>query len=244
LELSEYLTGLHLGINVRRQEHITGPGRGIDPAVRQSAQDIFKQGNHIILGSPIANQFAEEVVCEAYGVTPYDPQARARFPYGFEWNSWRQVPSSFGQRGAKKRFGIVEIPTSRVVAPQVKASVGEDGTDGALIMVYRVFCPPVNRRVGEQENVVICLMGDTGLGTLAAAMLATSSSDAAGLFPDSRMQARMRALKCEYRRPPGDPLIDNREVKSFALIPERETVQTVVAPPRSRLVGSKARVRT
>lgn len=238
--ISEYLMGLKLDIRVRFQEHITGAGRGVDPAVRASAQAIFGGGNHIVIGSPIANQFTEEVVCHAYGVPPYNPEVRSIFPYAFEWDNWRQVRSSIGRRGERKEFGIAELPSNKIVAPHVIVPSGE-GTDGALIVVYRVFNSPAQRVVGnDDERIVICLLGDSGLATSAAARLATNPAYAAGLYPPARMVPRMRAVKCTYTREPSDALVDNREVKDAILIPERKAAGAAAAsPPRQRAVGGK-----
>ena len=191
-------------------------------AVRASAQRLFEGGNHIVIGSPIANQFTEEVVCHAYGVPPYNPQMRDAFPYGFEWDDWRQVRSSFGWQGHHKQFGIAAVPSNKIVAPHVVVPSGE-GTDGALILVYRVFQAPTQREVGDDdERVVICLLGYSGPGTLAAAQLATNPEFAAGLYPPARTVPRMRAVACKYFRAASALPDDNREVTEVKLIPEHK----------------------
>ena len=228
--ISEYLMGLKLDIRVRFEEHITGAGRGTDPAVRASAQRLFEGGNHIVIGSPIANQFTEEVVSHAYGVAPYNPQMRTTFPYGFEWDDWRQVRSSFGWQGHRKQFGIVRLPSNTIVAPYVIVPSGE-GTDGALILVYRVFQAPAQREVGDDdERIIICLLGYSGPGTLAAAQLATNPEFAAGLYPPARTVPRMRAVACKYYREASALSDDNREVTEVKLIPEHK--QPGAAGPR------------
>jgi DNA-binding Xre family transcriptional regulator len=227
--ISEYLMGLKLDIRVRFQEHITGAGRGIDPAVRASAQRIFEGGNHIVIGSPIANQFTEEAVCHAHGVPPYNPQMRGAFPYGFVWDHWRQVRSSFGWQGQGKQFGIAALPSNKVIAPNVIVPVGE-GTDGALILVYRVFQAPAQREVGDDERIVICLLGYSGPGTLAAAQLATDPESAAGLYPAARKLPRMRAVACKYYREASNPSdIDTRVLTDVKLLPEHKF--SPVVPP-------------
>lgn len=218
--ISEYLMGLNLDIRIRFEEHITGAGRGIDPAVRASAQRMFEGGNHIVIGSQIANQFTEEVVCHAYGVPPYNPQMRSTFPYGFEWDHWRQVRSSFGWQSQGKRFGIAALPSNKIIAPCVIVPSGE-GSDGALILVYRVFQMPAQREVGDDdERVVICLLGYSGPGTLAAAQLATNPEYAAGLYPPARKVPRMRAVACKCFREASALTEDSREVTEVSLIPE------------------------
>jgi DNA-binding Xre family transcriptional regulator len=222
--ISEYLIRLKLDIRIRFEEHITGAGRGIDPAVRASAQRVFEGGNHIVIGSPIANQFTEEVVCHAYGVPPYNPQMRGTFPYGFEWDHWRQVRSSFGWQGHGKRFGIVGLPSNKIVAPCDIVPSGE-GSDAGLILVYRVFQLPAQREVGDDdERVVMCLLGYSGPGTLAAAQLATNPDYAAGLYPAARKVPRLRALACKYFRGASVLTEDSREVTEVTLIPEAKQV--------------------
>ncbi len=236
--INEYLMSLKLDIRIRFEEHITGAGRGTDPAVRASAQRVFEGGNHIIIASPVANQFAEEVVCHAYGVPPYNPQLREVFPYGFQWDHWRQVRSSFGWQGDGKQFGIAALPSGKVVAEHVVVPSGE-GKDGALILVYRVFRAPSQREQNDDdERIVICLLGYGGPGTDAAARLATNPEFAAGLYPPGRRVPRMRAVTCRYFREASEAQIDNREVTEVKLIPEHK----LPAPaPKARAIGGKLR---
>ena len=191
--------------------------------MQASAQRIFEDGNnHLVIASPVANQFAEEVVCHAYGVAPYNPQMRGRFPYGFVWDDWRQVRSSFGWQGQGKQFGIAALPSNKMVAPHVIVPVG-DGSDGALILVYRVFQAPAQREIGDDdERVIICFLGYSGLGTLAAAQLATNPDYAAGLYPPARQVPRMRALACKTYREPSAFLGDTRTLTEVKLIPEHK----------------------
>jgi DNA-binding Xre family transcriptional regulator len=239
--ISEYLMGLKLDIRVRFEEHITGAGRGIDPAVRASAQRVFESGNHIVIASPVANQFAEEVVCHAYGVAPYNPQMRGTFPYGFVWDEWRQVRSSFGWQGHGNEFGIAALPSNKIVAPRVIVPSGE-GKDGALILVYRVFQAPAQREVGDDdERIVICLLGYSGPGTLGAAQLATNPEFAAGLYPPARMMPRMRAVRCKYFRAAGALPYDNREVTDVKLIPEHKQPGWAGPASKARAAGEKPR---
>jgi DNA-binding Xre family transcriptional regulator len=236
--ISEYLMGLNLDIRIHFEEHITGAGRGIDPAVRTSAQRVFEGGNHIVIGSQIANQFTEEVVCHAYGVPPYNPQMRSTFPYGFEWDHWRQVRSSFGWQGQGKQFGIAALPSNKLVAPCVVVPSGE-GSDGALILVYRVFKAPTQREVGDDDEcVVICLLGYSGPGTLAAARLATDPEHAAGLYPPARKVPRMRAVACKYFRQASAFGEDCREVTEVSLIAEPKQA---AATPKGTTAGRKRR---
>lgn len=229
-QISEYLIGLNLGIKVHFQDHTTDPGQGVDAGMRAAAQAVFSGGNHIILGSPIASAFTELVVCSAYRVSPFSPKNRTSFPYAFEWDDWRQVRSSIGRKGAGESFGVAEMPSNRIVAPHVIVPAGSEGTDGALIVVYRVLHVSETQKV-DDESVVICLLGDSGLGTFAAAQVAIDPQFATELYPALRKTPRMRAVKCRYGREPGDPLNDNREVRQVELVPERRTAGATRAVP-------------
>jgi DNA-binding Xre family transcriptional regulator len=219
--ISEYLTGLKTDITLDFALHLTGPGRGSDPAVQASARGIFDGGNHIVIGSPIANQFTEEVVCHAYGVAPYNPQLLSAFPYGFAWEAWRKVQSSFGWDGKNGPYGIAETSRPRrIVAPHVVVPSGE-GSDGALILTYRVFRAPSQRETADDdERVIICLLGYGGPGTLAAARIATTPTCAAGLYPAARTVPRMRAVRCKHFSAASDLPIDKRELIGSELVPE------------------------
>lgn len=238
---SAYLQSLRPGIQVRFEEHTTGAGRGNDPAVRASAKRLFEGGNHIVIGSPIANQFTEEVVCHAYGVSPYNPETRDAFPYGFVWDSWRHVRSSLGVQGQRKPFGIAALPSNRIVAPHVVVPQGE-GKDGALILVHRIFRAPSRRESGDEvESVIICLLGISGPGTEAAARLATNPEFAAGLYPPARNVPRMRAIRCKTFRHASATPDDNREVTDVEPIPEHKHSRAPVESDARRSRGRGGR---
>lgn len=200
-KIQEYLASLAPGIHVEFKEHITGEGRGIDPNTRSLVREIFEgSGNHILIGSPVANSFVEEVVCRAYDVEPYNPNHRKRFPYGFAWDESRSRRSSLGWRAAQNVYGIAALPSEKVIVPCGLGNQAE-GTDGALIVVYRTGKDPKQKDGGaDQERIIICLLGYSGPGTDAAAQLATNSKHAAGLYPDERNRPRMRAVSCKYHR--------------------------------------------
>jgi hypothetical protein len=144
------------------------------------------------------------------------------------------VLSSFGWQGQGKRFGVAELPSNKVVAPCVILASGE-GSDGALILVYRVFRTPAQREVGDDdERIVICLLGYSGPGTLGAAQLATNPAFAAGLYPPARQVPRMRAVACKYYRGPAAHTEDSRVVTEVNLVPEPKQVATPKGPERRR----------
>lgn len=235
--ISEYLEQSGCGVRVSLREHVTGAERGFDPSVRESAREIFENGNHIILGSPIANQHTEEVVCHAYGVPPYTPQKREAFPYGFVWSSRHAVISSFGWQGIGSQFGIMSNLTGELVAARTTVREGE-GKDCALIVVYRFPVPPARRRHGsDKERVVICILGHSGAGTLAGAHVATDPRFAAALYPRERKVAQMRVVSATYTRAPTAALLDTRELRDAFLVQDsscRPTTDEESPPARER----------
>jgi DNA-binding Xre family transcriptional regulator len=231
--ITEYLKQSRLDVSVSLQEHVNRKERGFDPAVRESVRQIFERGNHVVIGSPIANQFTEEVVCHAYGVPPYTPKRREAFPYGFVWDSRRTSTSSFGWQGMGKQFGIWSTRARKLVAHRTMVKAGE-GQDCALILVYRIFVPQARREHGsDKERVVICILGHSGAGTLAGAMVATDRNCAAGLYPTERGVPHMRAVRATYTRAPISTLQDNREVTEAALVEEAAPSETAPEDPSS-----------
>jgi len=214
----EHLKGWGLDISVRLEEHITGLDRGFDPSVREAVRRVFDTGNHLVIGSPIANQFAESVVCHAYGVAPYAPQKPQQFPYEFVWDSARAVTSSFGRQGVEGKFGIASTRTGELVAQRTVVSDGE-GQDCALILVHRIWQPPTRRGIGgEDERVVIAILGHSGVGTYAGAQVAADPICATGLHPLERGKPQLRVVAATYTASPVTPPRDNRQVTSVRLL--------------------------
>lgn len=216
--ISEYLKQFGPDVSVSLQEHVTGAERGFDPSVGESVKGIFKTGNHVILGSPIANQHTEEVVCHAYSVPPYSPDQRQAFPYGFIWSSKYKISSSFGWMGMGSTSGIMSNRTGTQVASRTTVREGE-GKDCALIVVHRISVESSRRRHNDPgERVVICILGHSGAGTLAGARVATNPEFAAGLYPKKTGQPHMRVVGATYTRAPIASLHDNRVLKDAFLI--------------------------
>jgi DNA-binding Xre family transcriptional regulator len=228
----EYLKRAGLEVNVIMKEHVTGLERGYDPSVRDSIRQIFESGNHVVIGSPIANQFTEEVVCYAFGVTPYAPNMREAFPYGFVWDSRRRATSSFGWQGVGNEFGIWSTRAERLVARCTIVKEGQ-GQDCALILVYRIFVPQARREHGsDAERVVICILGHSGAGTYAGANAAIDSKYAGELYPAERGKPHMRVISATYTRAPSETPRDNREVTGAELVEESQPKPASGAPPR------------
>ncbi len=218
--INEYLKQSGFDVSVTLKEHVTGRERGYDPMVREAVHQIFDHGNHLLIGSPVANQSAEEVVCHAFGVPPYTPGKRGTFPYGFVWDARRPGPSSFGWEAIGKEVGIASTQTGKLVAQRTMVKAGE-GRDCALILVYRIFVPPARReREGGRERVVICILGHSGAGTLAGAKVAIDPRYAAGLYPRQCGVPHMRVVSATYTRAPIASMHDNREVMDAFLVDE------------------------
>jgi hypothetical protein len=221
----EYLKERCPDVSVRFQEHPTGVERGFDPSVREAVRQVFASGNHLVFGSPIANQFAEEVVCFAYGVPPYAPGQRDKFPYGFVWDSERgSITSSFGWQGDGAEFGIVSTRSGRQVASRTVVEQGE-GQDCALILVQRMMQAPARRRHGaDVERIVTVFLGHSGPGTLAAVQVATDQRFAVGLYPPERSKPHMRAVAAEYTRASVASQLDKRQVTEAHLVEDPERI--------------------
>jgi DNA-binding Xre family transcriptional regulator len=170
--IGEHLHRAGSEVYIAQEEHVTWAGRGSEPEAPKAARKAFAQGNHVLIGSPMANQFAEEVVCLVYDVPPHAPAMRDRFPYGFVWES--HVASSFGWKSEGGELGIASTRTNTLLAPRTTVLDGY-GRDCALVLVHRIL--PRERSPGEQrraegERVIIAILGHTGLGTYAGAKLA------------------------------------------------------------------------
>jgi DNA-binding Xre family transcriptional regulator len=216
--ISEYLRQWGVDIRVRLEEHVTGPERGFDPSVREAVRRLFHEGNHVLIGSPIANQFAEEAVCHAYKVTPYAPQMRQGFPYGFVWESARGVVSSFGWESVGKEIGIASTSTGKLVAWRTPSGDGE-GKDCALILVYRILQPLVRRSSGgDEERVIIAILGHSGVGTYAAAELAIDPVWGPSLYPRERGKPFMGVVQATCTSSAANPPRDTREVTRWTLV--------------------------
>jgi DNA-binding Xre family transcriptional regulator len=226
--ISEFLHRSCPDIRVRQEEHITGE-RGFDPEVREAADRVFQAGNHVLIGSPIANGFVEKVVCHAYEATPGAAAMRDRFPYGFVWESGRNVRSSFGWENIGDESGIWSTRTGKLVARRTTVASGE-GDDCALILVYRIPQPPARRSNGDDERVIIAILGHSGVGTYAATELATDAGRCAGLYPPERRKPLMRVVSAKYSCCPVTPPRDNREVIHQELVDVADETPPTAAP--------------
>ncbi|MFQ5667690.1 MAG: helix-turn-helix domain-containing protein [Candidatus Binatia bacterium] len=227
----EHLRQSGCDVSVRLREHVTGLERSSTPLAQESLRQVFDSGNHVVLGSPTANQFTEEVVCKAFGVTPYAPQQRDAFPFGFVWDPRRAVRSSFGWEGMGDEFGIASIRTGKLIACSTSAREGE-GQDCALVLVHRMLQPPARRQYGSDvERVIIAILGYRGAGTFAAAQLATDPKHADGLYPAQRNAARLRVVRVTYTDP-GGLQQDSRQVTGAYLVDDRPREPSAPKAPR------------
>lgn len=250
--LTKHLAKLGRDITVRSEDHEGDVYQGFDPSRGDSVEELLGEGDHIIIGSPIANRLAEELVCRLFGVTPHTPSKRDAFPFGFVWDSRRSsTPSSFGWEGHGKEFGIADIATGKLVARGNIVAQGE-GDDCALIVTYRIWQPPKQRRFGrDDERIIICILGFSGAGTYAAAKVATDPRYAAALYPPTSGAPLMRPVAATYTRPATASLQDNRRVVTQSLVEPDTTAPAsdtpadadTTAPPPDRPAAGKGRPR-
>jgi hypothetical protein len=234
--ITEHIARLGRDIAVRSEVHETGIYPGFESQNGGSLERVFAAGNHIIIGSQTANQFAEEVVCRLYGVPPFTPTKRDSFPFGFLWDARHgTTPSSFGQPGDGREFGISETRTGELVARSNFVARGE-GDDCALIVTHRIWQVPKERRFGrDDERVIVALLGYSGAGTYAGAKIATDARLATALYPPEHGKPLMRVVAAKYLRAAGDSSRDTRSVQSQRLIescapPNAEPVKTSRSP--------------
>jgi len=213
--IHEYLNRTVPGIRVHVEEHVR-----YDPTVADTLDRTFDRGNHILFGSQIANQFTEEVVCRTHGVPPYSPERRSEFPFVFHWDTRRTIASSFGVRATGRKIGIVSSRTGKVLAAHTRVTSGQ-GEDGALVMAYRVWRAPVRRQFGrEDENIVIAILGYSGIGTYGGARVAIDPEASRELYPVRTGSPLMRVVSVGYTRPPDPSPRDSREVTTAQLVSE------------------------
>lgn len=217
--IMDHLAGIGRDIRVRLHEHAMGRDSGYGANGADAVERVFEGGNHVVIGSPIANPWAEPIVARMYGATPYTPSERNRFPYGFVWDSRRTVQSSFGWQGVGAEFGIASTETGRLVARRSLVMRSGAGEDCALIAVCRIFQPPRQRRFGRDDaRTILCLLGHGGLGTEGAAMLATDPAYSSRLFPAKTGEPGMWVVSTQYLRPIITDNRDNRHVTGVSLV--------------------------
>jgi DNA-binding Xre family transcriptional regulator len=214
VELREFLDGFADKITVRYRGH------DFTAETDQRAIDaVFGQGDHLLIGSPISNRFMEFVICRMYDVPPFTAQMRTKFPLNFVWDSSRSVPSSFGYKGQGGEFGIFSHQAGRLVARRTFVAQGE-GEDCGLIVVQRLFQPVKNRRhFGRDDHrVIICILGHSGPGTLAALRVATDPTYGPYLWPQEFGTPVMAVVSARYTRAPGAEGRDNRVLTRCELV--------------------------
>jgi len=215
----EHLTSLGAGIKVRLQEHAMGRDSGYGANGTDPVATVFSAGNHIVVGSPIANPWAEPIVAWMFGAEPYTPGAHKSFPLGFVWDSRLAVTSSFGWRGVGPDFGIAATADARLVARRTLVSHERSGSDCALVAAKRIKLKAGDRRFGKDDaRTIVCLLGHGSIGTEGAARLAIHPRFAATLFPSQIGRAEMWAVETQYLRPPIADSLDNCVIKEFAVV--------------------------
>lgn len=204
-------------IAVKYRQHDLHTETGI-----KNVQQAFKLGNHMVIGSPVANRFAEYVVCAMYGVPPFTASAREKFPVNFVWDARTTPVSSFGYEGHGSDCGIISLRTGKLVGRRTLVAQGE-GWDCGLIVVLRLFQPPALRRFGRDDyRIIICVLGHSGPGTLAAMKVAIDPEYAKALWPERVGVPLMRVVWAKYTRHPNNDGLDNRQLTTYGLVDPAE----------------------
>jgi len=192
-----------------------------------AAQRLFRDDNHIILGSPRANSFTEAVVSRIYGATPRRPRELDKFPYGFMWDSYREIPSAFGCRSRGAACGVYSTASRKVVAPYREVERGT-GTDAAIVLVRFMYANRSTSHYADRDRrVLIALLGYGGLGTYGAARAVVDPDMMRGMYPPRPEDLHkvsgvpnwpplMRPLRIEYTREPARNGYDNRVFQSVS----------------------------
>lgn len=183
-------------------------------------EKLYGDGCHLILGSPIVNPIAEDVVCRGFRVPARSHERHAAIPFRFLWE--RNHASSFG--GAEdppREPGIVRRASPELVARRTVVDRGKEGEDCGLIFTYR--SNPVEDAPEENDRIIVAIMGHSGCGTLAGTMLACRDPQASELYPQRRGVGVLRAFTATYARPgkqsgAEDSGFDDRVPKSAALV--------------------------
>ena len=180
---------------------------------------MFRSGNHVVIGSPLANPFTELVVCRIFAADPYTASEREKFPFGFAFESSRRVRSSFAWQAHGSEFGIFSTGTGQMVARRSLVPRGAIGEDCAVVLVYRIFQRRRDRAfVAEDARTIVCLLGHGSLGTEAAAMIATGKEHAARLFPAHYGKPEAFVVAAEYVRPLSSSGIDDRMIRDARVV--------------------------
>jgi putative transcriptional regulator len=205
------------------------PGRGVvftfqehvdvlhDPA---RVEKLYGDGCHLILGSPIVNPIAEDVVCRGFRVPARSRERHAGLPFRFLWD--RNHASSFGgAEDPSTELGIVRHGHSTLVARRTVVGRGEEGEDCGLIFTYR--SNPIEGAPEDDDRIIVAIMGHSGCGTWAGTMLACREPDASALYPQQRTLGVLRAFTATYSRPAKDSgaedsAFDDRVPKNATLV--------------------------
>jgi hypothetical protein len=182
--------------------------------------DLFPEGTHIVIGSPITSDFTERVVSLMHGVPPFEEARLESFRYAFCWSEARDVrSSSFGFRSGELPTGIWCNRERRIIAER-KDTAGGEGDDCGLIVTYR--SPEHGKTPREAglrtERAVIVLAGHGAPGTLACAKLLCDRTLDFELYPPEARKAHMRAVKATVLKADDGTLDDNRDLTDQWLV--------------------------
>ena len=190
----EFMHRMHPHTTVHLQVAPTASKR---PAPKLDAKmcDIFPAGNHIVIGSSVANELAESVICAAYKTQPHQPPKtleEAAMPLVFNWGR-RHVESSFGLQRKDCKPGIWSKKRNLIAEVVQPTNSNVNGRDCALVVTLQE-----REATSNAARVVIALVGYGGPGTLAAARILVDNAPPLQL--SSSPAPRMWGVQATYVR--------------------------------------------
>ena len=209
IQLQQHWQQLEPAVRIRFREHVAGTQR------EGSALALVRElgGHTVLLGSPLASQYAEELLCELLNLSPNTPSEREKLPFSFLWEKSRPQTSSLGDANPEGVYGIWSREAQKVIARRTFAKPGAGGEDAALILTYRLPAPANQRKNGlDTSRLVLALLGHGGLGTLAAARIATDPEYTMALFPSEILRPKLAVVHVKYTRRPGPEDVDTRHL--------------------------------
>jgi putative transcriptional regulator len=216
--IAEYFYRTGTGIRIRLVEHAMDRCGGGAPDLWHVVDRMFAAGNHVVIGSPLANPATELVLCRMFGIRPYTVSERGSFPYGFAFEPGRRVRSSFAWQSQGNEIGILSIATGKMVARRTIVPRGAFGEDCSLLALYRIFDPPERRTApGNDSRTIVVIAGHGSLGSEAGAIVATGQ-DAATIFPARFEKPEVFVVAADYHRPPGSGGADDSVIQAARLI--------------------------
>lgn len=210
-----------LGISVRFCYHAPlGSGQ---TTPERTVEELFPEGSHVVVGSPLAFDLSERTASLIHRVPPFDCRSLDRFEFNFVWARHRPQKSSFGftSVGDEMPPGVFSVRRRKLVARRTAAEGGQ-GEDCGLIVTFRIPATPREwKKTGiRRERCIVILAGHGGPGTLGCAHAVTDERLTPEFYPPQGWIPWMRAVRATvWRNPPRlAEGFDNRQLCSVDLV--------------------------